>query len=110
MSVDDPDTAGTDEGFPFKNSPYTKFGHDEDVFITVLHPDSANYTYTYSIPVGGTEADYGRGLAVDSSGNVYVTGQTMSYDDPSTADFNEGFPVKNAFQEQYGGRPGRLHR
>ncbi len=103
-SLDDPSSAG-DEGFPSRNSAYTKIGYDEDVFITKLQSDGAKYKYSYSITIGGTLSDHGRGLAVDKEGNVYITGQTMSKDDETTT-IDEGFPTKNAFQDNYGGNRG----
>ncbi len=43
----------------------------------------------YSTFLGGTGADFATGIAVDSSGNAYVTGTTSSVDFP----FNNGGPV-----------------
>ena len=38
----------------------------------------------YSTYLGGTNADYSLGIAVDGSGNAYVTGFTISTDFPTT--------------------------
>jgi len=48
----------------------------------------------YSTYLGGADYDYGRGIAVDSAGNAYVTGFAHSTDYPTTA---------GAFQSGLGG-------
>jgi hypothetical protein len=63
-----------------------------DVFLTVINP--AGNAYVYSTFLGGSGADVGFGVAVDSSGNAYVTGSTSSSTD---------FPIKSALQTTYGG-------
>ncbi|MCP4557291.1 MAG: hypothetical protein GY836_17945, partial [Herbaspirillum sp.] len=59
---------------------------DYDAFVSKLAPSGA--TLTYSTYLGGGSIDYGRGIAVDNSGNAYVTGETFSTD----------FPTAQAFQ------------
>ena len=54
-----------------------------DAFITKLNP--ATSALVYSTYLGGSGADYGNRVTVDSAGNAYVTGHTSSTDFPTTA-------------------------
>jgi len=63
----------------------------DDAFVTVYSQDGSNFVY--STFLGGEEADQGFGIAVDSAGDAYVTGATLS----------TLFPVKSAIQKTYGG-------
>ncbi len=68
-------------------------GGDSDAFITKLNP--AGSALVYSTYLGGTDADSGNAIALDSSGDAFVTGETYSDPFPTTA---------GAFQTAYGGR------
>jgi hypothetical protein len=58
----------------------------------VAHLDLDTNTLVYSSYLGGTSDEEGWGIAVDGSGNAYVTGYTMSTD----------FPAVDAIQETKG--------
>jgi hypothetical protein len=47
--------------------------------------NAAGSALSYSTYLGGTEYEAPRGIAVDGSGNAYVTGETLSRDFPTTA-------------------------
>ncbi|MBI3475372.1 MAG: SBBP repeat-containing protein [Acidobacteria bacterium] len=61
---------------------------DVDAFVTKLTPDGSQVLW--STYLGGTGAEFPTKVAVDSEGNVFVTGTTLSSD----------FPLVNAFQSQ----------
>jgi len=60
-----------------------------DTFVTKLSPDGS--TLAFSTFLGGSRDDLGNGLAVDSSGNILVTGET----------FSPEFPMKNAADSSF---------
>ena len=62
-----------------------------DAFVAKIDPTGAQLIY--STYLGGSSADYGQAVAVDTSGNIYMAGYTYSKD----------FPVQNAFQTANGG-------
>ena len=74
-------TTSTD--FPVTNGAYqTSHGGDDDVFIAKLNNDlSTIIACTY---LGGSNSDRAYSIALDSSGNVYVAGETSSNDFPTT--------------------------
>ena len=54
-----------------------------DVFVTKLNPTGSGLVY--STYLGGSNHEYANGIAIDSSGNAYITGVTYSTDFPTTA-------------------------
>jgi Beta-propeller repeat len=92
-------TGGTSNGtFPTTAGAFQpKCGTDgncnglSDAFVTVIN--AAGSGYVYSTFLGGSGIEAAAGIAVDASGNAYVTGSTTSTD----------FPLKSALQGTYGG-------
>ena len=62
-----------------------------DAFVTKLNP-AGSAPLLYSTYLGGSNIDGGFGIAVDSSGSAYVTGDTAS----------TNFPTLGAFQPTFG--------
>ena len=60
--------------------------HDfpQDAFVAKISADGS--TLLYSTYLGGTESDVANGVAVDTFGDAYVTGTTLSADFPVTLD------------------------
>jgi hypothetical protein len=72
--------------FPTARALQPGFGGGTDAFVTELN--AAGSALVYSTYLGGSNTDEGHAIAVDASGNVYVTGNTNSSD----------FPTANALQ------------
>jgi len=82
--------------FPLKSALQPTFGGGiYDAFVAKLNPTGT--ALLYSTYLGGSGDDYGGGIAVDVSGNAYVTGQT---DSPSGSG---SFPLVGATQATPGG-------
>jgi beta-propeller repeat-containing protein/FIMAH domain-containing protein len=68
----------------------------QDAFVTKLSPNGS--TFVYSTYLGGTGADRGQDIAVDSAGNAHVTGIVFT---------STNFPTSSeAFQRTFGGGSG----
>ncbi|MEP7286068.1 MAG: SBBP repeat-containing protein [Chloroflexota bacterium] len=79
--------------FPTTSGAFQTLSRDPiDVFVAKLNATGTRLVY--STYLGGSQCDKGGGIAVDSSGNAYVTGGTQSYDFPTTS---------GAFQTTYKG-------
>jgi hypothetical protein len=74
ISADFPTTVGAFQ---------TTYRGNQDAFVTKLNPTGS--ALAYSTYLGGTGVDFfAYGIAVDSIGNAYVTGDTQSTDFPTT--------------------------
>jgi hypothetical protein len=77
--------------FPTANPVQAMSGGDSDGFVTKIN--AAGTALVYSTYLGGSDVDGATAIAVDSTGNVYVTGATLS----------TNFPTANALQSSNGG-------
>ena len=72
--------------FPTVNPFQAAKGAQDDAFVAKINP--AGSAWVYATYLGGNNEDQGNGIAVDASGNAYVTGYTAS----------TNFPVQSAFR------------
>ncbi|HLJ91937.1 MAG TPA: SBBP repeat-containing protein [Gemmataceae bacterium] len=84
------------DDFPTKNALQPTYGGGLDnAFVAKLDPRaSGDDSLIYSTFLGGSQKDRGLGIALDSTGNIYIAGDTSSAVD---------FPIVNAVQPTYGG-------
>jgi hypothetical protein len=77
-------TSSVAAGFPVSVGPDLTWNLAEDAFVAKVNSGGGSLAYCGYI--GGSDHDFGYGVAVDSDGNAYVTGRTKSSE-------GEGFPV-----------------
>ncbi|MCS7261128.1 MAG: SBBP repeat-containing protein, partial [Anaerolineae bacterium] len=68
--------------FPTTPGSFDRTPYSSDTFVVKLNPQGSNLIY--STFLGGNGNCEGAGIAVDSSGNAYVTGRTYSANFPTT--------------------------
>ena len=71
-------TFSTGTSFPVKDGPSLVNNEKGDAFVAKVQADGKDLSYCGFI--GGGDADYGMGIAVDGSGSAYVVGYTSSSD------------------------------
>jgi hypothetical protein len=75
--------------FPTTASAFqTTYGGNSDAFVSKLDPSGSKLLF--SSYLGGSDIDYGLALALDPSGNVFVTGSTQSSDFPTVKPVQSG--------------------
>lgn len=86
-----PSSNSANETFPTQNAFQGKLKGGFTVFVSKLN--ASGNAFIYSTYLGGSVGEIGYGIAVDSAGNMYLTGYTQS----------RRFPTVNALQKNFGG-------
>lgn len=76
--------------FPLLNPTQSGAAGAYECFMTIMDSTSSRLFSTY---LGGSNSEWGNGIAVDGPGNIYVTGRT---------DSSQNFPLLNPLQSGYG--------
>ena len=82
-------TSSTD--FPVKNAYQPAYKGGTDAFLTEF---SSNGTLLFSTYLGGSTSDAASAIAIDSAGNIFLTGSTTS---------QNTFPLKNSWNKSFSG-------
>jgi uncharacterized repeat protein (TIGR01451 family) len=86
--------------YPVLDAPQPEYGGGMDAFVTKLN--SSGISVVYSTYLGGFSTDVGNGIAVDTSGNAYVSGNTSSANFPTVNPFQSAVKGTDAFITKIG--------
>lgn len=88
-------TSGVESTFPTHNAIQREYAGFSDFVVAKFSRTGELY---YSTFLGGSNTDYGRGIAVDLQGNAYLTGYISSKDFPRAEEHHTsfGFGPRNA--------------
>ena len=78
----------TSEDFPTTSAAFIPQGQNSDAFIVKLSPDGSDLSYASFL--GGSQSDFGKGIAIAETGEVFITGMTNSSDFPVTPNAYSG--------------------
>jgi hypothetical protein len=84
--------------FPTVNPTQAALSGPTDAFVSVLSPGQSAALFSTYLGGGGDEDQVGGGVVLDSSNNIYVTGDTDSGNGSTSV-----FPTTNALDGTYGG-------
>jgi hypothetical protein len=80
-------TTGSSPDSFFNLQPLQACTSNSDAFIIKLNPTAALYTREYATCLGGINTDQANAIAVDTLGNAYITGYTVSIDFPTVSPY-----------------------
>ena len=86
--------------FPVLSASQPSIGGGTDAFVTKL--TSAGSAISYSTYLGGSFNDQANGIAIDTSGNAYVTGNTVSPNFPTIGPLQSFGGSTDAFVAKFG--------
>ena len=80
-------------------------GGNMDILVAKISSDGQSLLY--ATVMGGGRGDYGVDIDVDTEGNAYICGTSLSYDDDQTPDIDESFPIVLGYQTALAGNYGQ---
>jgi hypothetical protein len=89
---------GGSTDFPLQN-PYQTFQGNWDAFVTRFSPEGDSLVF--STLLGGTGEDCGNSIAIDGTGDAYITGETGSANFPTQNPYQLDQPNPDAFMTEF---------